>query len=48
VVSGDIHNLGTVQHCSTQVKTIVGYFMSDLIGQNISRVMPKLIGDHHD
>ena len=48
VISGNQHNLGVILHCNTQVKKIIGYFMNDLIGQNISRVMPKVIGDHHD
>jgi PAS domain S-box-containing protein len=47
-ISGNTHTLGVILHCNTQVKSIIGYYMSDLIGQNISRVMPKIIGDHHD
>lgn len=48
VISGNLHNLGVVQHCNTQVSNIIGYYMSDLIGQNINRIMPKVVGDHHD
>lgn len=48
VISGNLHNLGIIVHCNTQVRNILDYYMSDLIGQNINRVMPKVIGDHHD
>ena len=48
IISGNLNNLGVILHCNTQVRNIIGYYMSDLIGQNISRIMPKVIGDHHD
>ncbi len=48
VVSADEHSIGIVQHCSSKVRTIFGYFMTEMIGQNISRIMPKAIGNTHD
>eukprot|EP01022_Parablepharisma_sp_SALTPOND_P010613 TRINITY_DN1437_c0_g1_i1.p1 TRINITY_DN1437_c0_g1~~TRINITY_DN1437_c0_g1_i1.p1 ORF type:complete len:1639 (-),score=200.58 TRINITY_DN1437_c0_g1_i1:2894-7810(-) len=48
VISGNISNLGIVQSANEHVQKQLGFAASDLIDRNISRVMPKAIGEVHD
>jgi len=40
--------LGTVTNTNNEISRILQYNKGDIIGQNINRIMPKIIGDSHD
>lgn len=42
-VSGNYNTLGTVVNCSNEIVEMLEFYQSDLIGQNINRIMPKVI-----
>jgi len=48
VISGSLDTLGIVQSANEHVEKQLGFEPSDLIDRNISRVMPKAIGEVHD
>ena len=47
-VSGNLGSLGTIKNVNNEITRILGFSKPDLIGQNISRIIPKVIGDLHD
>lgn len=46
--SGNYSNLGTVTNINNEVLRILEWSKTEIIGQNINRLMPKIIGDAHD
>lgn len=48
VISGNLNSLGIVRSANEHVKKQLGFEPSDLIDRNISRIMPKSIGEVHD
>jgi len=48
VINGNIGAVGIVERANEHVKTQLGFDVNDLVGRNISRVMPKVIGEVHD
>jgi len=47
-VSGNFNNMGTVVNVNNEITRILNFSKSDLIGQNISKIMPKVYADIHD
>lgn len=47
-VSANINELGLVTNCTSEIKRILQFSTNELIGQNISKIMPKILGDSHD
>lgn len=47
-VSGHIRTMGLVKDVTNEIAKILGYSKSELIGQNINTIMPKVIRDLHD
>ena len=47
-VSGNLANLGIIKNVNNEITRILGFSKPDLIGQNISRIIPKVMGDLHD
>ncbi|MDR3547189.1 MAG: PAS domain-containing protein [Candidatus Pacebacteria bacterium] len=47
-ILGSLSRLGTVKHVNEHVKEMLGYTPGDLVGHNITRIMPRNIGEHHD
>lgn len=48
VISGNEHQLGLIQNVNNQVYSLLGWMRKDLLGQNLSMVMPKVFGEAHD
>jgi PAS domain S-box-containing protein len=46
--SGNYNTLGTVTNTNNEITRILQYAKGDIIGQNINRIMPKILGDSHD
>lgn len=47
-VSGNLTSIGSIKNVNNEITRILGFSKQDLIGQNISRIIPKIIGDLHD
>jgi len=47
-ISGNLGSLGTIKNVNNEITRILQFSKPDLIGQNISRIIPKVIGDLHD
>jgi PAS domain S-box-containing protein len=48
VISATRDNYGRVIHANDEVECLLGYKRKDLIGKNVSIVIPKIIGEIHD
>lgn len=48
IISGNRSNMGTVVNANHELDQILGYKKSELIGENISLIMPEIIGRHHN
>eukprot|EP01022_Parablepharisma_sp_SALTPOND_P012940 TRINITY_DN1684_c0_g1_i1.p1 TRINITY_DN1684_c0_g1~~TRINITY_DN1684_c0_g1_i1.p1 ORF type:complete len:1654 (-),score=167.49 TRINITY_DN1684_c0_g1_i1:41-5002(-) len=48
VISGDLDSLGMIQTTNEHVRHQLGFDVSDLVDRNISRIMPRIIGEVHD
>ena len=48
VVSGNLSKIGMVVTANENVHEQLGFEVSDLVGRNISRIMPRIIGELHD
>ena len=46
--SGNYNSIGTVTNSNNEMMRILGYSKTDIVGQNISRIMPKIYADLHD
>ena len=46
--SGNYNNVGCVTNSNNEITRILGFNKNDIIDQNISRIMPKVIADMHD
>lgn len=47
-LSGNFNSIGTVTNSNNEITRILGFSKNDLIGQNVNRIMPKVIADIHD
>lgn len=48
IISGNRSNLGIIMNANHEIYQILGFSKQDLIGENISFIMPDLIGAHHN
>ncbi|MDR3549309.1 MAG: hypothetical protein P4M11_13780 [Candidatus Pacebacteria bacterium] len=48
VISGNLKTLGLVESANEHVRQQLGFEVSDLLGRNVSRIMPRIIGEVHD
>jgi len=46
--SGNFNSMGLITNVNNEINRILNFSKTDLIGQNISRIMPKVIADLHD
>ncbi|CAD8089671.1 unnamed protein product [Paramecium primaurelia] len=46
--SGNYNNIGVVTNVNNEITRILGFSKSDIIGQNVNRIMPKVYADQHD
>jgi len=46
--SGNFHDVGIILNANTEVTRILKYQVNDLLGENISMVMPQILADIHD
>eukprot|EP00331_Platyophrya_macrostoma_P019490 CAMPEP_0176470080 /NCGR_PEP_ID=MMETSP0127-20121128/40245_1 /TAXON_ID=938130 /ORGANISM="Platyophrya macrostoma, Strain WH" /LENGTH=784 /DNA_ID=CAMNT_0017864311 /DNA_START=1009 /DNA_END=3359 /DNA_ORIENTATION=- len=47
-VSGNYNEMGIIKNCNNEIKRIFGITKSDIIGQNITEIIPKVIANIHD
>ncbi|KAL4485750.1 hypothetical protein ABPG72_012290 [Tetrahymena utriculariae] len=47
-VSGNLNQIGIVVNTNNEIEQLLSYSKNDLMGQNISKIMPKVYGDIHD
>ncbi len=47
-ISGNYNNIGSIKNTNNEILRILEYSPSEIIGQNVSRLMPKVIADMHD
>lgn len=45
--SGNINELGIVKNCNSEISRILQFTKNELIGHNITKVMPKVYADRH-
>jgi len=48
VISGNLNSLGIIESANEHIKAQIGFDISDLIDRNVSRIMPRAIGEVHD
>jgi len=48
IANGDIGSEGMIKHCNKKIENIFNYKISDLKDVNVSKLMPKLFGQHHN
>ena len=46
--SGNYNEMGIVKNCNNEVTRVLGMSKFELIGHNISEIMPKVLGDKHN
>lgn len=46
--SGNYNNIGVVTNVNNEITRILGFSKSDIVGQNVNRIMPKVYADQHD
>ena len=46
--SGNLHSLGLIQNVNTEITKILGYQVTDMIGENIKSIMPQVISEIHN
>lgn len=46
--SGNFEEIGTIKNTNNEITRILQYPKVDMIGQNLHRLMPKIIADSHD
>lgn len=42
------HNFGVILNSNTEVKSLLGYDRSELVGQKVIKIMPKVYSEIHD
>ncbi|CAD8205602.1 unnamed protein product [Paramecium octaurelia] len=47
-MSGNVGSIGIVASCNNEIQKSLGYPASELFEQNVSKIMPKIIGDQHN
>lgn len=48
IISATSSKIGIIQHANEEIENVLGYKRKDLIGKNISMLMPRPIGKSHD
>jgi len=46
--SANIHSIGNVLDANSEIETLLEYPHTEIIGRNISQIMPDIIGGMHD
>ncbi len=46
--SGNLYTLGRVLDVNKEITNVLGYSNIELTGENVSKIMPRVIGDIHD
>jgi PAS domain S-box-containing protein len=47
-LSGNYNNMGTIINLNNEVTRVLGFSKSELFGQNVTRIQPKIFADFHD
>ena len=47
-MSATANEIGRVIHFNDEIEYIMGYTKRDLLGLNVSKVMPAIVGNVHD
>ncbi|EAR83936.2 PAS domain S-box protein (macronuclear) [Tetrahymena thermophila SB210] len=47
-VSGNLNSVGTISNTNNETMRLLGFKKNEIIDQNVSRIMPKVVGDMHD
>jgi PAS domain S-box-containing protein len=47
-ISGNYSNIGIINNTNNEILRMLGYSPSEIIDQNVSRIMPKIYGEMHD
>ena len=48
IISGNANSLGQIINCNREVISVLGYSKYEIIGGNVTRLMPKAYGEHHE
>ena len=48
LLSGKRQNIGTIIDVNNEIQQILGYSKNELIGTNVSTIMPEIIGSRHN
>jgi len=48
ILSGNRQNIGTIVNANHEIGQILGYHKNELVGENISAIMPEIMGIHHN
>ena len=48
MISGNHNSIGVVVNCNYEISRLLGFNKNDVIGQNITRILPKVFLDLHD
>ena len=48
MIKGRFHDIGTISNCNKYVTDLLQYSATDLQGQNVSSIMPKVYMESHD
>lgn len=47
-ISGNFRQIGTITNSNNQISNLLGYNKSEVIGEKIETIMPKIFADSHD
>ncbi len=48
ILSGNRQNIGTIVNANHEICQILGYHKNELVGENISAIMPEIMGTYHN
>lgn len=48
ILSANVKKVGTVMHCNEEVENLLGYTRKELIGKNVTEIIPPALGKGHD
>lgn len=48
VICGNESDIGIINHTNQYIHKSVGYHRSEVLGENIKMLMPKVFAEHHD
>ena len=47
-ISGNLNQIGIITNVNNEIFDFLGFQKSDIIGQNVSKIMPRVYGNMHD